>query len=299
LGAWILKLLIDQYKKTGIKFPSFSKTTVLNFICVLALPLIVFYINQKSAATGYSNQFEGTSVIETIKTNFSIQLGVINNLFIPDLPSYGYYNYTWVIFPLLILSGLIYHLFKKGYFLVFVFICYESLVLIFPYQYGTFRFLIPVLPILFLFVAHVVELFILNFKNRVVKIGSAALIYVALFAVNSIACAEKIKTLVVAGPEHYAAQEMFNFVKTKTPATAHLLFTKPKAMGYFGQRKCVTNKPTNTNKEIARLLLKYHVDHIVQGLENPALDHYIQQESAELDLVFSNKEFRVFKIKVK
>jgi hypothetical protein len=296
-AAWVFKLLVDYYQKRGLRFPTINLQFTINSIAVFFLPVLVFYLNQKSAGAAYSNQMAQGTLIETVKTNLSLQVTLMNNLYIPDIMSFGGYQFTWIIFPLLLFTGLINHILKKGYFLVLVFVLYEGLILIFPYQYATFRFSIPLLPFLLLFLIDAFEFIAKFIPQKTLRTGVCICLLgftCYTFAVKNIEL-QKNLTLVTS-PEDKEATEMFHFVKTKTPKEARFIFTKPKALGYFGQRKCIANNPANNN--IPQLIQGYACGYLITSklLENKGLDDFTQKVKY-LDLVFSNTYFRVYRVR--
>ncbi|HYG52662.1 MAG TPA: hypothetical protein VD905_17250 [Flavobacteriales bacterium] len=296
LMAWLVKLAIDYYKKNGLRLPVFDARLFLNCFFIFLFPLGILFLNQYTGGSGYASQFAGVSTIETVKSNLVLQLNILNNVIIADLPAYGHYKYTCIVLPLLLFTGLFSHLRQRGYFLVLVFACYECVVLIFPYQYGTFRFIIPILPVIYLFLAEGLLCIALLFKKRIITVAGYALLLFTVFTMY-VKTNEVLSQNQKISPEDKPAQEMFAFSRDSTSKNAHFLFVKPKALGYFAQRKCVTNNPAGSDEEITSLLAKYQVDYIVQGLENAALDHYIERSREGLEKVFVNRQFTVYKIK--
>lgn len=280
-------------KKTSIK-----KTMIYGL--ALLMPAVVYLVNHFTSNAGYAAQLSSGSVTQLFATNFENHLNTFQNFFYPDYAATSFYRYAWFLIPLLTLVGFIHHIIKKHYFITLGFLFYEIIILVFPYEYATLRFLIPVLPLFMLFTFTGIRIFFNTYINHDLAKHILLVFFlvaeVFLFAPASYEVSKQITA--IDSPEGKQAQRVFEVIKEKTPADAVFIFIKPKALGYFGQRKSVANNPAHEMDEVSQLVEKHHCSYLLtySKIENVPLNYFIAANHSLCEEVFADGEFTLYKL---
>jgi len=275
----------------------FRKISV--FSVVSALTFLIFYIARSIffsyADIGYSDQFGLKPQV------------ILNNLYayscaLSDIWSNGYNKiFKYALFAVFSSFGFIGYAvrIKRGITVFEIFsMLYSALVLIWPAHQGT-RFLIPVIPLYIFYAFTGIDAFLIGRK------GARKLIFTAITAAIFISYAGKYATAdygyIREGIGKKEAKELFDYVNGNTQKSDVFIFQKPRALAlYTGRSASVYHCPDDYME-----LWKYFKDigavYIVAGepfdTDRRYLRLFIEKHRNHLEAVYSNRDFKVYKIK--
>lgn len=203
---------------------------------------------------------------------------------------------SWAIAGLL-LRGLYYDVRARHPMGVFI-LLYLILLLLYPYQGGAIRFLLPVIPYLSL------QLFslIIYISNRIPSRGSSVLISLCLifFLVGDIrASYSKLNDIKTAGsPQDTASTALFTFIRSHVEDSTAIVFCKPRAMYYYTGKSSTYFPPDADVIEQQKYLHSKGRHLMVLGneknqpdLQDPSLSNYLLAHVTEYDTLWRNSDF--------
>jgi hypothetical protein len=93
------------------------------------------------------------------------------------------------------------------------------------------------------------------------------------------------------------AVDLFAFVKTGTPASAVLVFRKPRALSLFAERHAAISHEARSDEEQWQFLARIRATHLVVGRrEGPHWRSFVERNRAALELVHANPGFAVYRV---
>jgi hypothetical protein len=206
-----------------------------------------------------------------------------------------------ILFVIMIFSfavGLSSHI-RKGIssFDLFFFI-YLLLMLVWP-SYQSWRLLIPIIPIYFLY--------IIEGMNQIVgfvKLGWLRKTIPVFLLIGVVALYSHTYSEVFPRPlsniEKKETQELFEIIRTETNSEDVILFFNPRVMALFTERKSVTMMIPPPNGDTMSRMNELEVSVVVRNRNQeygiqPALDQYIATHPENFQLIYENMEFQVFR----
>jgi uncharacterized membrane protein len=176
---------------------------------------------------------------------------------------------------------------------------YLALLLFWPMGGATPRYLLPLLPLVFIYLGQGTHCLAERVGARWGKVATVGL------AATVLAAYVGFYTRVEFGPlrhgvERPEAQALFEYVREKTPADAVLVFSKPRALALFTGRRASLARTPASDQELWRYLRDIYATHFVVGRPFPGSDEFLQtfaDRNAEQFLeVFRNRDFTVYRI---
>ena len=180
----------------------------------------------------------------------------------------------------------------------FVFIPYALAILFFP-AYQGFRYLLPVFPLIIIYIfmgLQSVDLKIYSKRKYILPIVFSLL--VVLFYYQGIEKVFKSKGYTKAGPQTDYSSEVFNYIQNKTSKDAVFAFTKPRVMALYTSRKSIGIGIDKSLEEVDQKFSEVGVDFIVttSDLNNQLLEDYIKYFNSKLELIWENSRVKVYKM---
>jgi hypothetical protein len=172
---------------------------------------------------------------------------------------------------------------------------YSGVVTLFPALGAEPRYMLPVVPLFFLFVFSGVEALpkISSLDTRkyafiVLLVGTAG-IYASIYSTMKL---DSIRDAIDKN-----GYELFDYVRTNTEPTAVFVFRKPRALGLFGERRTSMYHPYHDENDLWKYFTTIHADYLVEGpIDEPYWHTFIASQKDKLLEVHSNPEFTVYKI---
>ena len=289
---FLVHLLLTIIKLRKIS-SGFLLSTIFSFLLIWVQYLLV-------PQTGDYFDFIPNSVLELLTTIFNSSIYYFSLFF--GLFQFENFIFQSIFFIVLIeffVIGFI-HQVKQGIssFEIF-FILYIGVLLVWP-SYQFLRFLVPVIPLYFLYIIIGLEKIIRYFKYPTLKI-TIPLLLVALVCFNYIDTYMSIFPRPISDIEKVETQELFQYIKHKTNSEDVIIFFKPRVLALFTEKKSVAMAFPDPNGDefsrmkdfgvtIAILRKGHNIEH------PPGLDLFIKNHHSNFELIYNNSEFFVYKV---
>ncbi len=293
LGSALFILLQFRVKKPISGLVLFSGLSVLT-----ALALNYFTGYYAASQNGYSVLFrQSIGWWKTINNNFDMYLTTLERM----LMLYGNdgLKVFLLIFQKLVLAafliGIFIQLKKKFRLLELIAFLYIGVLLLYPYT-GGYRFLLPILPIIMLWVMEGFSVFTphVKYKNSV---GFSMLLLFMLSFYPELKSLKQREKLPYGSPQLPEALALYNWLKD-VPNQETVLFLKPRALAYYTNQKALSTEPNASLKSLTHDIKTFEVRYVIQtiDLEYPALNEYVNNLQTQ-QLVYENFRFKVWKVK--
>ena len=285
----IKEFSLHRHQKTLISLFSFA---VLYFILKFAFP----------CETNYPSFFEFNGLCNRINEHVSYNFLALSYFFNIYEPKTQYFIGVIGSAALVTFSTLGYfyewkeHKFNFINLFVLVYIIFIAV-----FQFGDtgLRFISPILFFIFFYaivaIKKVLQPFNLNYKL-------ASLVFGLILLLSYKPSIEKIienQNITVDGPCTDSSYEAFNFIKSLQLTNEVIVFEKPRALALFTNTKSVALKNNLNNVEIKKQLQKFKAQFVLLNihLSNEALSYYLVSDTLNNQLVFTNSEYKLFKLR--
>ena len=294
IGIVLIPVVVIYVLLKTRKFP-------LGLLISVIFPILLIIIqNLIIPQTGkYFDQIPN-SFFDTLSTIFESTIYYIS-LFIGIFQFNNFYlqGLVFIILSEGFVIGLIMHL-KRGfssYDLFFIF--YIAILLVWP-SYQFLRFLVPVIPLYFLFIIEGFDFIVKKVNNSVIKI-ILPLIFLGFISINYIQTYMNIFPRPISAIERAETQELFQFIKSKTNEEDVILFFKPRVLALFTNRKSLAMKFPDPNGDALGKMNGFGVDYVILNKNHsieyqPELKHFINNHPLNFNLLFENYEFNIYKV---
>jgi hypothetical protein len=309
LGAiFLLAVLLDSVKAlySEIKEKREYKTLISSRPILFAAAISTYWIfnNIIFKTTEPFNHFLPLFDLGTIKTrlliNSEFYLNVFQDYFHLD-------NGSWRFVPLAIKAmaltflvlGFINKILEKIGILELLTMGYFAVLLVWPNTTQGFRYLLPVFPLLIYYVIHGIQSLKLsvNIKPNAIALCLGVLIlWQYRLDVKTII---EGQNKILAGPQEAESLEAFNYIKSKVPENSVIAFIKPRALSLYAGRKSISCPPAQSLQELAASFNRHGVDYFLTHTElsDEALNNYLKENEKNIELVWQNQKFRLYKAK--
>ncbi len=283
-------LFIFRNKKISLEVvTSFAFTILLVFIQSLLIPQTNKYFDQIPFSI-----FELSSSLLQSTTYYLI---LIINLF--DLDSIFLQGLSFLISIEGFVLGLLVHGKKKLSSFDLFFFFYIAALLVWPsYQY--LRFLVPIIPLYFLYIIEGFDFFIKKINIRTVRI-IIPVILVGFVSFNYIQTYMEIFPRPISAIEKPETQELFQFIKAETKEEDVILFFKPRVLALFTDRKSLAMRFPDPDGDAISKMKSFGVDYVILNKNHmfeyqPELKLFIYSNPQYFDLIFENLDFNIYKV---
>lgn len=233
--AILIHLFIGLVK--NYDFKKLNKLLIVVFLplfTILFIKWLVFGDSNLHNITWYQSVFSLENMKALIFSNLNNYLNAIKSLFEQEI-----WGWTNLIIKdavlILFLIGLVKKWLEKREITDTFFIIYIGILLFYPYKNATYRFLIPVLPIILIYIIIGIK----SIELRVKKDYLVFLFFMVLLASNYI----NVKNLInngdqyTLGPENKNASEVFQYIKDTVQTDHSIAFSKPSVLHYYTNNK--------------------------------------------------------------
>jgi len=172
---------------------------------------------------------------------------------------------------------------------------YVLVLLAYPYHASGLRFLLPVIPLLFLYAATVFGSTNKRFKPVLVVLAAIPFLFTFQRASDLIKDWPKD----VDGPQSANAVALFDFVKNETEPESAILFNKPRVLALYTNRVSIGNGRYQSQESLIDQLDSIPVDYLIHAdaLWNPGLDTLLQEQKTRTELLYDSAGFKVYRWK--
>ena len=180
-------------------------------------------------------------------------------------------------------------------------ILYYLVILLAWPEWQGFRFIFPILPLIFYYVFWGISVL-----SRVAGIKTTrpvrALLFVGLglsLCLHFPAAKRVYDTQNTArdGPQKPASVEAFNYIQSRLPEDAIIAFAKPRVLALYSGRKSFCTSITSDPKYVKKTILNLGGNYLLlaKGLNSRPLEVYIEAYPGEVTRVWKNEDFELYK----
>jgi len=284
--VFVVALLVHgAYRFLAAKEIAERKNIALRAACIIGLSLafqyfvntVLFRIPAEGFFSFYGKAFAGSSAADTFLHNLEYYREVFKAFFYPEFP--------WTVVSAisanaalaLLIIGFIYSLATQRSFIDLLTVLYLLLFLFYPYAAGGFRFLMPAIPFLILYMARgMIALRLPHFVNPKIWVGAAAIFFVVLYEPGITRILSQQKDI-QEGPQRDYAKELFQYLDTHLTSRDLVMFKKPKALALYSQVKTCSAVHGQKPSDVASVCDELGVDYLLvtKDASDSALENFI------------------------
>jgi hypothetical protein len=290
-------LLFVQQQAAGKKdFTSLLKHPIARLLLVVAAGyfLLSNVIFQTDSSEGYGSVWSDFELSTVLTKNLKYYFEFLRWFLFDTINEKPIGTLVTGLFLALAFLGWAMAAYKKlGAFEVW-FPVYVLVLLAYPYHASGLRFLLPAIPLLFVYVATVFGSVNKRFKPALVLLAAVPF----LFTFQRSAELVKDWPKDVDGPQSPHAMEMLDYVRTNTPKDAIILFSKPRVLALYTDRQSIGNGRYQSMSSLYGQVDSLPITHVIQAdaLWNPDIDSLLMDNQDLTTLEFETQGFKVYRI---
>jgi hypothetical protein len=170
---------------------------------------------------------------------------------------------------------------------------YMGMVLIFS-GFGGARYLIPIMPLFVLYIFMGVNTKYPRGAERIIL----AILILGIFGSYAGKYTTENYGPITNGINKQEARDLFAYIRANTEEDAILIFRKPRALALFTGRRALVFQFHESEESTISYFREVGADYLVDGLTAPGyLREFIKDREECFKLVYSNSDFRVYKIR--
>lgn len=304
----ILALLIEiliayfRWREEKLDLHLLKKMLLRNAIIAFIAVMTVFLLNRVifNVPSDYSQNYLSQAFSSIFLHNF--------NVFIFDFSEYFFGSAMFsddlwklvygIVLLIAVLVGIIRNLRNKFTFRGMYLISFFILLWITPFfDRSGIRYILPAMPLLVNYAVDVFKYPYLKGRIKMTYLKIALLFVILTIYLPGIFSLTVKKPGVVKGPQEKESQEVFRFISAKVPDSAIIVFRKPSVLAFYTGKKSYANHPGYDVKVMHHKLWQLKADYLLTStdLPDPALTYYIKSYRNDLEIIFQNRKFRLYK----
>jgi len=265
------------------------------------LNMLVFHLPSGGGIRDYLHIFTVHNIAgfaNVINENLATYMEALRNLFVLQI---GNIIAPGLAFACIVMAmlyfGIIQKFIKNFNFLDIIGLSYLVVLLIYPYNHGGYRFILPMGFLLLYYMAIGLKGFNPGFPvsglAKAIITGCMVFIFLMPTIIN------RIRTYgnIMEGPQQKAPMEAFAWIKANTPADAVIAFAKPRALSLYAERSGFANLRDQDIIPMHVSFVNADVNYFLQSkaLSDGSFMRYIRMSGDRLDHVWGNKEFDLYR----
>lgn len=294
----IRKRFIEKDKSPVNKCVCGFLVSVGSIMFYLLLNNLIFHVPQAEGGS-YAGIWGKESLYATIVYNLAYYTEQFKYFFSP-------WGGSWNFLPLMLKSviftftliGLIKRLAKRWELMDMIVILYFAVLIIYPYRHAGIRFLFPVIPFMVVYLVDGLKTLQLfpGISTRA-KTWFLGLLVLASY-LNMIWFIILNNNKIVPGPQENVSVHAFEYIKANTPREAIFLFSKPRVLALYTERKSMTNHKEDDPAFIHALIKNYGIGYILlhDDISDDAIRKYVEDNENLLQQEWSNLKFRLYRV---
>ena len=280
----------DNSLKSIMRNP-ISKVIGFVAICYFLLSEALF---QTASSEGYSNVWSEFELGTVISNNLNYYYEFLRWFLFDTINEKAAGSIATLAFLSIAIIGWIASAFKKLRAIEVWFPMYVLVLLAYPYHASGLRFLLPIIPLLFLFAAEFFVLFSKRYKQFLVLAAAVPFLFTYHRSLETM----KNWPGEVDGPQSSGAIVLFDFVKNETSADSKFLFNKPRVLSLYTDREAMGNGRFQSQGSLQKQVDSIPINYLIQAdpLWSPGLDTLLMNNEDVTELVYDKDGFRVYRI---
>jgi 4-amino-4-deoxy-L-arabinose transferase-like glycosyltransferase len=268
-------------------------------LIMASLAIGIWFLLQKllfNVPADYTSNFLEGGIVTSIFTNISYYQQVGMSALVSGFEYTGFLGvFAGACALVSIVLGIIRRATNPG-FEDWVFVFYMLVLLIYPYQGSGFRFLLPMIPLLLLYLANGLQ----EIVNKLFVRPSKMLLVIGFLAVGQyipdLFYSVRAYGNSIIGPQDQSALHAFSYLEHKLPAGATIAFAKPRALSLYtrfnGFAVGEDQKIYQIDKQFKELGINYYL--VCTQVKDANLERYISVRKKTIQKVWENDKFILY-----
>lgn len=291
-AGFILFLELSKQQKQGLRV--MIKQPLFWLIVTVAAGNFLFsnVLFKTAASGGYSTIWSTFKLTEVISTNATYYWEFFRWFYFDAISELSSGSIAISLFLLLAVAGWLVSCFKKLGMMEIWSFTYIAMLFAYPYQHAGIRFVLPLIPILFLYAATLLKTLNTRYGNGLALAALIPFFFTAERSYNLVNDWPKN----VDGPRSENAIALFEYIEKSTPEKATFLFAKPRVLGLYANRNAIGNGRFQSQKSIISQLDSIPINYLIQSdaLWNPSLDTLLINQQNRTELVYDSAGFKMY-----
>lgn len=295
LSEIVFKLAVKYFKnhKKDKEYLIQQTWIIISFLAFYFL----FYILFPQKITYYDNP-KVLSFFERISLNANYNYAVLKYFF--SCFDEGFLNFIvsyGIVFTSLV--GVLLFVFKpdarKPEILLFFLSGYIISILIHQYSNTGFRLLLPAIPIILFFATYALFIILNIFPYKQYIVFSLGLLVLFCYKQNAYKILKNHTE--IPGPYSADAKATFDYIKLNTKPEAGILFSKPRALTYFTNRKTFVNTEGITANTLSDEIKSINPDYVLicNEITDDSTKAYFSIPTINWEMTYKNDKFQLFR----
>lgn len=248
----------------------------------------------------YASAYKDNAVGDVMVKNLNHYVAVFEAYFDPPVKKWSFVPFVSKSFALvLLLIGMLYSLLHKRSFIDLLTWSYILLFIFYPYSFGGFRFILPIFPFLVYYMVIGMKQIKINIPlNRKVLVLIGGLFVLLQYRPAVIKLIEE-RRVVLHGPQESSSKEVFQYIKENIPEHSIIVFTKPKALALYTNRKTFSTVYGQTAEDVNSMLNRLRAEYLLlnndDDMHDQSLENYILKYPNSIQLIWKNDKFFLYK----
>ncbi|HKL39650.1 MAG TPA: glycosyltransferase family 39 protein, partial [Cryomorphaceae bacterium] len=287
-------------KKSLLKNSTPIALTIISCALVYVVLGMVVYPAKQESFSFFSELFFTNPIGDQVREGLEYYFLQLEKVFNPEADKWQFTGILLKSFVIVMLVlGLFNKLTKRPNFGDYFFLMYMGVIILFPVYSQGFRYLLPVLPIASGYV--ITGFRSVQFER---KINRNIIYFICCISVyyafkKEVQRIDRYYPISGLGPQTEHSKEIFQFIRKNSAEDDIIVFNKPRVLGLYAQRDSYALYPegdlTTTKSQLHDLGWNYILTST--ELPDPAIDEFIKMNSAEIDQVFANERFVLYRKK--
>jgi hypothetical protein len=248
----------------------------------------------------YSSPYKKNALGDVIIRNLNYYTAVFEEYFNPYVKKWSFVPYVSKAFALVLtLTGMLYTLLHKRSFIDLLTWIYILLFIFYPYSFGGFRFIVPIFPFLLYYL--VIGLSRINIsipagrKSLIIIGGIVVLLQYRPYITRLI----EQRHDVLNGPQEKSSVEAFQYISEHVPENSIIIFTKPKALTLYTNRKTFSTVYGQSADDVKYMIQRIHAEYLLlhndKDMHDESLENYLAHNPDAVQLTWKNDKFSLYK----
>lgn len=289
-------LFVQRQKAVDSSFRALVSSPITRVVAFAAFGyfLLSNVVFQTASSEGYSGVWSTFELTTVISNNLNYYYEFLRWFLFDSISETTAGSVVTIVFLIVALLGWVVSSYKKLGAIEVWFPVYIAVLLAYPYHASGLRFLLPLIPLLFLFAAEFFALFSKRYKQVLVLAAAIPFLFTYQRSLETM----KNWPGDVDGPQSVAAVALFDFVKNETASDSKFLFNKPRVLSLYTNREAIGNGRFQSQESLQKQVDSIPINYLIHAeqLWNPGLDTLLMNNKELTELIYDKDGFRVYRI---
>ncbi len=256
----------------------------------------VLFLRGSGGESSYLNTFSLRGLMDTMALNIFIYTEEFRRFFIEtSSPVYWFGFLAGAAAVTFFVTGFVLSLIRKPGITEWLILIYVGMLLVYPYHYSGFRFLMPVVPVLLCYALVAIKAYQPGKTGKYIAIAFTGLMMAVYLP--ELQTIHQSASIIQEGPYTSQSRQAFAKIEDYTAKDAVITFIKPRVLARFTHRQAFSGQPESTPVEFYRQMQLLKPDYylLYSALPDLALENYIKTNPEQIEMVWRSPYFQLFR----